>query len=198
MGENKLKKIIEFLRSFVLPVHVCYNKLETMNFMSWLSRILGCVPVEERRGISLGQAARWNVSCVKDFPSFLRALGDLVPPGSILYLEGASPTEEIRSFLEERAAGETAKLAMGTIWPRPECFHVQITGENLEGLAELAGRHATPEVAVHLHVYKNTVLLEWYDAFYAPFCISKEIPEGRVREFCARLGTKYEEEAEGV
>ena len=26
MGENKLKKIIKFLRSFALPVHVCYNE----------------------------------------------------------------------------------------------------------------------------------------------------------------------------
>ena len=89
---------------------------------------------------------------------------------------------------------------MGTIWPRPECFHMQITRDNLEGLAEIAERHATPEVAVHLHVYKGSkVLLEWYDAFFDdPFYVSKDISEEKLREFCNTLGTKYEEGAENL
>ena len=166
--------------------------------MRWLSRLLRYVPAEEREGIALRPPA-WEASCPRqqDLASFLRALDDLVPPGSVLYLEGGDPTPEIRSYLEERTADQTTRVALGTIWPRPQCFHMRATRDNLDGLAELAERHATPEIAVHLHVYKgDTVLLEWPDAFADPFRVSKEIPEDKVREFCARLGIKYEECAE--
>jgi len=167
--------------------------------MSWLSKLLGYVPAEERKGISLGQVPHWKVGYVKDFPAFLRALVDLVPSGSILYIEGGgNPPKEIISYLEERAARKTSKVAMGTIWPRPRCDHMQITKENLEGLANLAEMHAELKPAVHLHVYKdNKVLLQWYDAFFDdPFYVSKEIPEKRLIEFCDRLGTKYEKDIE--
>ncbi len=162
--------------------------------MSWLSKLFNYVPAEEREGISLGKEPCWEVSCAKDFPSFLRALSDLVPSDSILYIEGGSPHDEIKLYLESRKAMQIAKVAMGTIWPRPKIFHMLINLENLEGLAQLAERHAEIEIAVHLHIYKdNKVLLQWYDAFFDPFYISKEIPEDKVNNFCSQLGIKYKE-----
>jgi hypothetical protein len=70
---------------------------------------------------------------------------------------------------------------------------MSITPRNLEGLADLAERHAFPELAIHLHVYKGTdMLLQWYDAGGRdPLLLSKQIPVERVREFCNRLGVEY-------
>ena len=91
-------------------------------------------------------------------------------------------------------------MAMGTIWPRPACFHVTATSDNLVGLAGLAERHADPELADHVHVHKDgRVLIEWHDAFFwgLPIFMSKEIPEENVRRFCEALSVGYETVAEG-
>ena len=160
--------------------------------MGWLSRLLHYVPAEEREGLSL-EPPCWEVSCPEDFGAFLRALPDLAPAGSILYLEG-HPAADVSSYVEQRAPRSITKLAVGTIWPRPKCLHMLITRENVAGLAELEERHALPEIAAHVHVYnKNQVLLQWYDAGSDPLAISKHLPEQDVRDFCARLGIRMEE-----
>ena len=167
--------------------------------MNWLSKIFGYVPAEERKGISL-KPPFWRAGPVRDLTIFLRALIDFVPLGSILYLEGGTPTGDILNFLENHKAENTAKLALGTIWPRPKTFHIPITPENLESLAELTEKRATPEAAIHLHVYKDDkVFLQLYDAFFDdPFYITKEIPEEKVKEFCDRLNTKYEDATKNI
>ncbi|MHC4105896.1 MAG: hypothetical protein ACYS18_07690 [Planctomycetota bacterium] len=162
--------------------------------MGFLSKVFGYVPAEERKGIYLADRPCWEISGVKDFPAMLKALCDLVPAGSVLYLEGGDPPKKIRLFLEARTATKTYKVEMGTIWPRPKCFHMQMTTENIKGLAELAEKCASPEIAIHLHVYKvGKMLLQWYDAFFDPLLVSKEIPETLIREFCDKLGAKYKE-----
>ncbi|UCH36263.1 MAG: hypothetical protein JSV65_07890 [Armatimonadota bacterium] len=157
-----------------------------------MANLLNYVPAEERHGIELGPGPHWEVSSTKDYREFFRALPDLVPEGSVLYLEGCALAREIRLYAYTRAARETSKVAMGTIWPRPKVLHIPVTRENLAGLAQLAEHHAEPEVADHVHVYKgDEVLLEWYDAPDHPLSISTEIPEDKVMQFCARLGVTY-------
>ncbi len=81
---------------------------------------------------------------------------------------------------------------MGTIWPRPQAFHMALTTECLEGLARLAEQHIAPEIADHLHVYRGTeVLLEWYDFPTDPFCVSKAISAEAISDFCSELGLQY-------
>lgn len=168
--------------------------------MSWLSKLLNFVPKEERNGIHLDfQTPQWKVSSPKDFPSLLRALRNLLPQGTILYLEGGTPSKEIKSFLEERSIPEVSHIATGTIWPRPEVFYLPATPENLSDLADISEHYAEPEVAIHLHVYKdNKVLLQWYDAFADPIFISKEISEDQLKGFCDKLSIKYETGSECV
>ncbi|MHC4396126.1 MAG: hypothetical protein ACYS1A_10780 [Planctomycetota bacterium] len=162
--------------------------------MSLLSKIFGYVPVDERKGIYLTESTYWEISGVKDFPAFLRAVSDLVISDSVLYLEGGTPPKKLKLYLKKRAATNTSKVEMGTIWPRPECFHMQITRANLEGLAELVESYATPQVAVHLHIYKSgKMFLEWYDAFFDPLRISREIQETVIKEFSNKLGADYKE-----
>ena len=159
----------------------------------WLSKLLRWVPKDERQGIEFDlRVPHWIASNPKEFPAFFRALVDLVPDGSIAYLEGGFPPEDLESFLKERSTPEVSHVAMGTIWPRPKIFHMPATPENLLRLAEFAEHCAEPEVAIHFHVYRdNTILLEWFDVFDNPMYISMEIPEKKIIEFCKKLGIEY-------
>ncbi len=167
--------------------------------MGFIAKLFNAVPAAERKGISLDyRLPQWKVSKTSELPSFLRALADLVPDGSILYLEGGTPPPTLLTFLKERSVAEQAHVAMSTIWPRPMFFHLPATRENLCALADLAETCATPEAAIHMHVYHaGLVLLQWYDAFSDPFYISKVIPEDKVKAFCGRLSIQYATNQEG-
>ena len=159
--------------------------------MSWFAKLLGIVPKKEREGISLGNSPSWMISTPSDISEFFRALSELVPPGSNLYLED-SYDKAVEDYLSERPAKNVCKVAVGTIWPRPKMFHIPITRDNLGGLAKLAERYS---ICVHIHAYNNgKVIVEWYDAFGKdPLYVSKEIPEEKVKEFCNQLRTTYRE-----
>ncbi len=162
--------------------------------MGWLANIFGAVPKRDLQGLCLGNTAFWTVTPTTDFPAFLDALVDLAPPGSILYIEGDKPPEDLGAFFAQRCVPETVHLVMGTIWPRPRTFHLPITEQNIRELAALIRQKRPSGSAVHLHVYRdNEVLLEWHDAFWRdPFYLSASIEEDRLRTFCERLGVKYE------
>ena len=160
--------------------------------MSWFARLLGYVPERERQGISLNRrSAWWELNGIRDVPAFLRCLGQLFGEHMVLYLEGTS-ADDVQAFLRARAAANTSRVAMGTIWPRPRVFHMPLTAENLTGLAELAEHHAAPEVCRHLHVYQGqTVWLEAYDFPDDPVCVSGEAAEDLLKAFCVALGCRY-------
>jgi hypothetical protein len=162
--------------------------------MGILAKLLGFVPRKELKGLCLGNDAYWKIAPTKDLPSLLRALPKVVPEDAILYLEGGTPPQEIRVFLDTNSVPEVTHLAMGTIWPRPRTFHLPATQKNLSRLAELAEKCAACEVAIHLHVYKHDqVLLEWYDAFFDdPMHLSREIPQEKIHAFCTELSLPYE------
>jgi len=145
-------------------------------------------------------ADSWKITPVRDYPAFLRALPDLVPEGSMLYIEsGGLPPEDVRAYLEARQAEEGVKIGGGTILPTPNVYCMPITRENVLGLAELEEKHPAPIGAIHVHVYRaGKILLMAYDAFMDPFWISREIPKDKVLAFCDRLGTRIEGDAEGV
>lgn len=163
--------------------------------MKWPARLLGYVPSEEREGIHLPPGPHWEVGAPAEFAAFLRGVGQLAPSGSVLYLEGGIPSKEVRSYLKEHTPTTVTRVSMGAIWPRPECFHVEITPGTLEGLATLAEEHGMWEFGWHVHVYKGeTMLVEWYDAPDDPLWISRDIPEEPVACFSAELGTQYRKE----
>jgi hypothetical protein len=161
-----------------------------MGILAWLFR---ATPLKELKGISLGSDAAWEVSPCSDLPAFLRALLRLLPPDSILYLEGGDPPEGIKAFLDAHCVTEVSHLAMGTIWPRPKVFHLPATAENLNTLAGLAEKVVIPQLVVHLHAYTSgKVLLQWYDAFWKdPFYLSPAISEDKLKDFCSALSLTY-------
>ena len=162
--------------------------------MSLLAKILRIVPKSERDGICIKSDTVWEVAGIKDkkLADFFRALPSLLPQDSILYLE-STYSKRIVDFLMANAAKETRKVAIGTIWPRPNFFHIVISESNMTELARLSERCATPEVCIHVHAYKNAnVLLEWYDAFAQPLWLSPEISKAKVAEFCGHLECHFE------
>ena len=159
--------------------------------MSFLAKIFGTATEEERQGISIGDTVGCEVPGIRDLSEFLRALPELLPQGSILYLEGTSAPDVI-AFLERHPAPYTNKVAAGTIWPRPTFFHIQITPDTMHELAGLCEIHATAEVCFHVHAYRDgQVLVEQYDAFSQPLWISRDVAEDKVAHFCKRLGVSY-------
>lgn len=161
--------------------------------MGWLARLFNITPKAERSGICLGTKAYWEVSGSRDYPSFFRALARLVPEDAILYLEGDSLAKAIQQFLNARCVPEISHVAISTIWPKPQVHHLPVTEDNLCSLADLAENCAAPEVADHIHVYKDDeVLLEWYDAVCGDtMYLSASILEPALRQFCGQLSLTY-------
>ncbi len=157
--------------------------------MGWLARLLGATPKEELRGIRLDTSRPfWELEGKTDFPCLLRALAALLPEGCVLYFEGGSPTKSLSDFFRANGIPKQSHVAVAILWPRPVCYHVPATPENLSRLAELAEHHVAPELAVHFHVYRKAeVLLEWHDAFGQPMLLSGTLPERNVQAFAKTL-----------
>ncbi len=160
--------------------------------MGILAKIFGAVSREEMDGISLSLSEPfWELDGETDFPRLFTGLVALLPENSILYFEGGSPTEKLQDFLRNKSVPERARVAYGTIWPRPKTFHVPASAENLRKLAELMTSRAYPELAVHFHVYREgKVILEWHDAFTQPMLVSSEFSAEAVQQFCSLVGMK--------
>ena len=159
--------------------------------MKWLYKILNAVPPSERKGILL-EHPKWEVSACSDMPLFLLTLIGIIPEDSVLYLEGGYPDEEINLYFEKQKISKPVKVELGTIWPRPICYHIPFTSDNIKTLANIIERHATPEVAIHIHVYKdNKVLLQWHDAFDCPMYFAETVDEENIKIFCEKLSLKY-------
>jgi hypothetical protein len=161
--------------------------------MKWLYKILHIIPPEERSGITLANPY-WEVEPIKIFKEFLNALPIIIPNGSILYLEGGYPDRKLKDFFKKTQIANPVKINIGTIWPMSatDYYHIPLTNENFKELLELSENHAEPEIAIHLHVYKDgKILLEWYDAFDDPFYLSEDITEDKLKEFCDKLCLKY-------
>jgi len=160
--------------------------------MGWIQKLLHITPKEELKGISLNLTPSfWKLEGKTDFPSLFRALRDLLPNGCILYFEGGSLRGRLLDFFNAQAITEQTHVAAGTLWPRPDYYHIPATTENLTALAQIAESYAEPEIAVHFHVYRNgNVLLQWHDAFSHPMLLSGELSEDNIRTFAEALSMK--------
>jgi len=134
----------------------------------------------------------WTAGPVRDAAAFFRMLPELLPSGSVLYLEDVCSSDGV-TLARSHCIEPQMKLALGTLWPRPNSFHLPLTLAIASGLAQLAEHHPTPEIAIHIHAYLGQeVLLEWHDAFTHPLRLALTLPEARVRHLCEALQCKYE------
>lgn len=161
--------------------------------MGWLAKLLCATPKPELQGISLNVCQPfWELEGKTTFPALLRALGRLLPEGSILYFEGGSPDRRLLGFFKQNAIPEQVHIATGTIWPRPDYWHVPATGKNIADLSMLVEPYATPAAAIHFHAYhEGKVLLEWHDAFSQPMLLDGGLPENTVAALAGALGMQF-------
>src|SRR5688572_33003562 len=158
--------------------------------MGFLARLFGAVPQEERRGIRLLDAEPWSVSPTKDVERFFRALPALMPVGSVAYFEDTAESHVAR-YLQSVSVPPQGRMAIGTIWPRPDCYHVPLTAETMEALAAFLEENPAGFFSAHCHVYRDdVVLLQWHDAFSnVPMYISRTIGADAVARFAEALGS---------
>jgi len=120
-----------------------------------------------------------------------------MPVGAIVYLEG-STTPSATRLLEGMECEPQARVATGTIWPKPRCFHIPMTQENLNTIADLFEDNASPDVCDHFHVYAgNKVLLQWHDAFNDdPLLVDGQVSEEKLKSFTNSISASYRRAAE--
>ena len=169
--------------------------------MGIFGRLFRCTPKEELNGIKLNlDEPFWELTGKTDFPALFRALHEILPENSILYFEGGSPSGQLLDFLNTKSVPEQTHVAVSTIWPRPDYYHVPATAENISRLADISENIAEPELAVHFHIYcKGEVVLQWHDVFSDPMLLSCKLAEENVRTFAHRLNlkvTKWKNESE--
>ena len=143
-----------------------------------------------RAGIRLDERQPWYVSPTRDVKRFLRALPLLAPEGAVAYFEDTAESH-VAEYLRQVAITPLSEVAVGTIWPRPDFYHVPVTGESMEALAAFLEASPAGFFCTHCHVYRDgVVLLEWHDAFINdPMYVSRAMSEDVVREFANRIGS---------
>jgi hypothetical protein len=158
--------------------------------MGFIARFLGMVPKAERGGIRLDEREPWCVSPTRDVARFVRALPLLAPEGSVAYFEDTAESH-VATYLRRVAITPQVQVAVGTILPRPDIYHVPVTRESMESLAVFLEESPAGFFCAHCHVYRDSVvLLEWHDAFInEPMYLSRIIGEDVVREFANRIGS---------
>lgn len=162
--------------------------------MGWIAKLFGAASKEDLRGLELDPSEAWEVSAPKDITVFFRHLDDLLPVGSVLYFEGSSLADEVKEYFDSTKARETKDVAMGTIWPRPLCYHLPAAPDVFESIVDFSATHASPELADHFHVYDSEgMVLQWHDAFYDdPFFVTNRIPTEKLTTFCRQVGSTSE------
>jgi hypothetical protein len=126
---------------------------------------------------------------VGDFYALLRAIDEVMPRDAILYVEGTSIASEVKDFLASRRALATYPIEPGTLYPKPAAYHLPLADPNLTDLRSIAERHAEPEVADHLAVYRgNELLLTAYDSGNGEVYVARSLPTERLQALRSALG----------
>lgn len=133
-----------------------------------------------------------EVSGIRDSDKFFRSLVDLLPTPAYLVFEGTSIAHDVCQLLQPAAIAPRRHIPVGTIFPRPVAYHIPVSPSFLVAMADLAAKHAEPEICDHLHAYDDSrVLLQWYDAFDSSMVVDDSIAEESLLEFCDALGATY-------
>jgi hypothetical protein len=160
--------------------------------MGILSRLFGWVPAADRVGIRLEEPDSWEMPGTKDVERFLRALPLLTPAGAFAYFEGTGESH-VAEYLRAISVPAPVRVSLGTIWPRPDWYHVPIDARTMKSLASFLEKRPTGHFCTHCHVHDGaSILLEWHDAFGTdPMFVSRKVGEENVSSFAAALDTIY-------
>ncbi|MCD4707643.1 MAG: hypothetical protein K8S62_07875 [Candidatus Sabulitectum sp.] len=143
----------------------------------------------KRKSDMLEAVTSWEISPPSASVELFSCLNIVVPENSIMYFEDVYENK-VKEVLKAISTDSKTIIHSGTLWPKPDVFHVPATDENYGKIQEIAENHF---ISVHFHILRNDVkVLEWYDAFDKdPMYISTIIDEERIKEFCEKLGLEY-------
>jgi hypothetical protein len=106
-----------------------------------------------------------------------------------MYFEGTSE-EHVRSELARLQVAAHANITKGTIWPRPDVYHLPLTVDVVEALAAYLAAHPVGHFCSHCHVYREQeLLLQWYDAFSDPIYLADSIEPAQALAFAKAFGS---------
>jgi len=140
--------------------------------------------------LQLWNRPHWELKGRWDSALFFRHLLEVLPAGTALFIEGTCIARDVGDFLRSTSEPGAYLPMRQTLWPRAQQYRLRFDGPTLAALADLAERHAEPELLDHLFVYDGPrVLLEFPDAFGrdCPAFFSAETDEQRLRDFAAVL-----------
>lgn len=159
--------------------------------MSFLSRLLGYKSWAELGGATMEEGERWVIRPARETAAFMRSLPILFPTGAFAYFEGTTQ-KHFAEWLAAHSISSPLKIAQGTIWPKPDTYHLPLSTELMEEAAALVddGRIECP--AIHFHVHDGrAVLLEWHDAFgNDPIYVGVSVPRDRIEEFARVINAR--------
>ena len=136
-----------------------------------------------------------KISAPKNRRAFIRYVTDILPEGSVLFLEGGTTYKEVEEFLHSHQPKYVPYIPKDILFPPCPAYHLPIIHENLEELYRLIKSRPIDKIFFHLKAYDSeTVLMTWHDVYIDdPWFLSKKIPEKKLRKFCEYLGCKYQE-----
>lgn len=160
--------------------------------MGILGRLLGRTAASGEPGLHMDEPECWEVSGTRDVERFLRALLILAPEKATVYFEGTAEPH-IAECLRAVAIPPPVRIAVGTMWPRPDWYHVPLTAERMQRIASVLEAHPAGYFCSHLHVHDGSaILLQWHDAFgHDPMLVSRSVGEEAVKTFAAAIGSSY-------
>jgi hypothetical protein len=148
-------------------------------------------------GLRLRFQSCWAITSRRWDPELgLAALPILAGHDAVLYLEGGPHSEEVAGLLNAHSIPAVERIERGTMSPRPQIYHLPAAVHIFEGLSQLAGRCALPEICDHLVIYRPAlVIVDWYDAFDREVYVSSSVAEELIREFAEILDASYRMES---
>jgi hypothetical protein len=134
---------------------------------------------------------RWELWGKVDSSRFFKSLSSTFPTATTLFLEG-TPSPDIDDFLRSAAEPGPYLPDRQTAWPKGNLYRLRFDASTLTALAELAERHAEPEVCDHLHIYAGEVpLVYWHDAFdrASPMIVAAAADREHLQRLASGLGS---------
>lgn len=152
--------------------------------MSFWSRLLRYATSEEMAGKSMEDPDPWLILPQRDPVNVLRYLSILFPEGGFVYFEDTT-NKFIKMWLSENSVPAPIKVAIGTIWPKPDYYHIPLTQNLLLRIADVSDENKIYFPSIHLHVHNGEkVLCEWHDAIACdPILVSSNIPKEKIDAF---------------
>jgi hypothetical protein len=143
---------------------------------------------DDQHPLDLRADAAIDLGYVSDFHILLRAIDEVMPTDAVLFLEGPATAPAVTAFLREREPADPPAMAENS-HGRTDRFHLPLADRNLAALRLLAEDHPSPEIALHLAVYRDRDVLLWaHDAGNGPVLLASSLPDETVERFRAALG----------